>query len=163
MAGSPRDRLIAKIAEQTDPQTLAPQSGTLEDFHRCVEQQATNPSPAIVVSIEDFFDGNADEGAIGCNMIPHPGLDHFRRVLTSIRDRPDVQDMLIEIVAIDDDPSWPFSDTVWVISSASEQEVEEWMEPLHPDEVLRGWGKAGKPPAAPEPREGTKVYGLWWD
>jgi len=46
---------------------------------------------------------------------------------------------------------------------ASEAEVLEWMKPLKPDEIWQGWGKAGKPPAAPDPTDGMLVFGLWWD
>ena len=38
----------------------------------------------------------------------------------------------------------------------------EWLKPLQPDEPFEGWG-AGKPSAAPEPKEGMKVIGAWWD
>jgi len=74
---SPQEKLIAKIAAQTDMESLGPQSGTIEDFRRFVEEQAKNPKPAAVVSLEDFFEGNQDEGSIGCNIIPYPGLDQF--------------------------------------------------------------------------------------
>jgi hypothetical protein len=32
-----------------------------------------------LVSIDRFFDGNDDEGSIGCNLMKHPGVDTFRR------------------------------------------------------------------------------------
>ena len=160
---SPQEKLIAKIAAQTDMESLGPQSGTIEDFRRFVEEQAKNPKPAAVVSLEDFFEGNQDEGSIGCNIIPYPGLDQFYGVLKSIRSRDNVQDVLIVIHSVEDEESWPFSESIWILTTASEAEVLEWMKPLKPDEIWQGWGKAGKPPAAPDPTDGMLVFGLWWD
>jgi hypothetical protein len=160
---SPRERLIAKIAKQTDVDALGPQSGTIEDFRRSVEEQAKNPKPGAVVSLEDLFEGNQDEGSIGCNLIPYPGLDQFYSVLKSIRSSDGVQDVLIEVHSIEDEESWPFSESIWILCRASEAQVKDWMKPLKPDEIWQGWGKAGKPPAAPNPQEGVSVYGLWWD
>ena len=33
--------------------------------------------PRVLVTREEFFDGNDDEGSIGCNLNDHPGLDAF--------------------------------------------------------------------------------------
>ena len=163
MNESARDRLIKKIAAQTDVEALGPQSGTIEDFRRFVEEQARNPKPGAVVSLEDFFEGNHDEGSIGCNVIPYPGPARFYDVLKSIRSKENVQEVLIVIHSIEDEEYWPFSESIWILAQASESEVMEWMKPLKPSEIWQGWGKAGKPPAAPEPAEGMTVYGLWWD
>ncbi|MEO3431248.1 hypothetical protein AAFN88_20500 [Pelagibius sp. CAU 1746] len=50
-----------------------------------------------VVGIEDFFEGNDDLGSIGANLPQHPGLARFREVLSSIRDRAGVSDLVIAI------------------------------------------------------------------
>jgi hypothetical protein len=34
-----------------------------------------------IVPVDVFFDGNDDEGSIGCNLTDHPGMDVFRSVL----------------------------------------------------------------------------------
>ena len=48
-----------------------------------------------VVTLEDFFEGNQDEASIGCNLVDHPGVDRFYETLRGIRDRADVQDVLV--------------------------------------------------------------------
>ena len=163
MHQSPRDKLIAKIAAQTDIEALKPRSVTIEDFRRFVEEQANNPELDVVVSLEDFFEGNQDDGSIGCNLIPYPGLERFYEVLKAIRSRDEVQDVLIVINSIDDEESWPFSESILILAHASELQVLEWMKDLEPTEIWQGWGEAGKPPAAPDPTDGMVVYGLWWD
>src|SRR5262245_27366125 len=49
---------------------------------------AAQPQPPLV-AIERFFDGNDDLGSIGCNLMPHPGVEAFRDVLTGLLCRPD--------------------------------------------------------------------------
>jgi hypothetical protein len=126
-------------------------------------------SPA--VSVEAFFDGNDDLGSIGCN-IPndeHPGLHKFNEVLRKINKRKDVQCVLIKIYDIEEG-AWPFSDEVYILSSASLGEVREWIEELCPsnvyDDLTRNDGKtwkAIKPHNGPELQEGMKAYYIWWD
>ena len=43
------------------------------------------------------------------------------------------------------------------------REVSEWLKPLKPDEVIKGWS-LGKPPSkAPDIKDGYKVFHAWWD
>lgn len=121
-------------------------------------------SPLPVVSLEDFFIGNSDYGSIGANLSNHPGPQAFYEILKSIRAKPTVQDILVEIneVVETDSQVWPFSDRVYVLSSASIEEIRAWLNSLQPDEVTEDWAK-GKPPAAPSLKPGIKIYAAWWD
>src|SRR5262249_15131875 len=138
-----RDELIAKINQR----------GNLNDYNA--------PSP--VVTVEEFFDGNTDLGSIGCNLPQHPGLEHFHRVLNEIRFRPDVQDVLVRIYDIEDD-DWPFTDTVYILTSAPKSEVERWVESLQPSEVHedgdddsgQDW-QSHKSPSAPDLKPGMRA------
>lgn len=57
---------------------------------------------------------------------------------------------------------WPFSDRLYVLTSASTEMVEKWLEPLQPSEVDEGWSH-GRHASAPEPRSGYRVVAAWWD
>ena len=120
-----------------------------------------------VVSLEDFFTGNDDEGSIGCNLSEHPGLPVFFEILKNIRKRENVQDVLIEITDIDNlvesSDLWAFSDRIYIITSVSRDEVASWVEPLMPDEVKEGWAYDKPPVPAPEIFENYNVYAVWWD
>jgi hypothetical protein len=116
-----------------------------------------------VVSLEDFFQGNSDVGSIGCNLIPHPGPQFFFEVLKAVRGNAMVQDVLVEVNEIVNDPeTWPFSDRVYVLSSATADDIRSWLKTLQPDDVTEGWAN-GTPPGAPAPKPGVKVYSVWWD
>ena len=121
-----------------------------------------------VVSLEEFFVGNEDEGSIGCNLDEHPGLPFFFETLQNIRSRADVQDVLVEITTIDEltnpgSETWAFSDHVYIITSASREEVAQWMKPLMPGDIENGWTIGKSHVTAPGILEGNKVYVAWWD
>ncbi|MFE0756043.1 hypothetical protein ACFW16_18930 [Inquilinus sp. NPDC058860] len=126
------------------------------------EQQRAGPIE-IAVPLDLFFDGNDDRGSIGCNLgDEQPAIAEFYRTLSDLRRRPEVQDILVRICAVDDDESWPFADTVYVISSLRQSEIESALAGLRFDEVVAKW-MYGKPPAVAEPRPGFTPYSVWWD
>src|SRR6187200_2210979 len=96
---------------------------------------AVQPEPQIV-SIERFFDGNDDEGSIGCNLMEHPGMDVFSRLLTGLLRRPDVEAVYAQISELDPgEESWPFTDTVFVVGTIPAKELEDVLRVLEPDDV----------------------------
>ncbi|MBM7703003.1 hypothetical protein [Metabacillus iocasae] len=118
---------------------------------------------APIVSLEDFFEGNEDEGSIGCNLLEHPGIESFYNVLLDIRNMDNVQDVFVEIMEIEDNEDyWAFSERVYILTSADISEVEEWIAQLQPSETDEGYA-FGKPPVAPNLKEGYKVLSVWWD
>lgn len=123
-----------------------------------------NPQqPLPVVSLEEFFLGNDDPGSIGCNLLDHPGIDYFYQLLGNLRQKSEVQDVLVEIYDLEEEgDAWPFSERVYLLTSASQPQVEEWVAPLQPDEVNEGW-MFGLPPAAPALESGMSVFSIWWD
>ena len=79
-----------------------------------------------------------------------------------LRARPEVQDIWVRICDADDENSWPFTDTVYVISSLPQEEIEAALDGLGFDEVVAKW-MYGRPASAPEPRAGFTPYSIWWD
>jgi hypothetical protein len=118
--------------------------------------------PGPTVSREDFFEGNDDLGSIGCNLSEHPGVDRFHRVFKRIRSRGDVQDVMVEVKDLVDEGSWPFTDTVFVLTSMDQNELKKSVAELHPDEVGE-FPEAGTPSDLPPLKTGMKVMGVWWD
>jgi hypothetical protein len=83
-------------------------------------------------------------------------------LLKDIAARPDVADVRVQITMFDA-PEWPFSDTVWVITSASPEEVAAWFdEAVRPDAYFAGWqeGVAVEPCDVPA---GMKPIACWRD
>lgn len=97
--------------------------------------------PTPLLSLEEFFEGNDEIGSIGCNLLSTPQPSEFYTLLGKINSRPDVSDVRIQITCLDDPgKQWPFSDTIWIMTSADELTVKSWFpESLAPDEVWIGW------------------------
>lgn len=121
-------------------------------------------TPLPLVSVAEFFDGNNDEGSIGCNLNDHPGMRVFQETLEAIRQRPEVQDVLVAISEVqpEDDATWPFAEVVFVLTSADQAEVETWVKPLQPDSVSVGWHAFRRVREQPL-KPGMKAYLVWWD
>jgi hypothetical protein len=141
-----------------------------EHLLRTMEALGTLPernsarTPLPVVSLEDFFDGNNDYGSIGCNLAEeeHPGPDGFYAILRAIRQRPDVQDVLVEVYEVNEG-YWPYSERVYVLSRSALADVSRWLASLHPTEVSEGYPFHDMPSLLPPCAPGMKVYAAWWD
>jgi hypothetical protein len=81
--------------------------------------------------------------------------------LKSIAARSDVADVRVQITTFDDPEMWPFSDTVWIITSAAPPTVAAWFDPaIRPDDCSAGWTDG----AAFEPlpvSEGMQAVACW--
>jgi|SRR5580658_5627178 hypothetical protein len=118
--------------------------------------------PGPTVSIDDFFEGNDDLGSIGCNLTSHPGVDRFYKSFADILSRSDVQDVRVEIKDLVDEHSWPFADTVFVLTSMTQDNLHDLVASLEPDEV-GPFPSDSMSRDLPPPKAGMKVLGVWWD
>lgn len=119
--------------------------------------------PRPLLTLEEFFCGNNYAGSIGCNLIPTPEPQEFHELLRRIENRPDVAEVRVEITMFDDPEGWPFSDTVWIITSAKAERVAEWFpENWRPDDCWTGWNedRTYEPCMVPP---GTLPVACWWD
>jgi hypothetical protein len=118
-------------------------------------------TPRPLVTIEEFFEGNREVGSIGCNLLPTPSPDDFYKVFRSIASRGDVADIRVQITEFDT-PEWTFSDTVYIMTTASDDEVMNWFpDAMRPDETSRGFvEQAFEPYNVPA---GFHPIACWWD
>jgi hypothetical protein len=115
-----------------------------------------------LLTLEEFFEGNDHYGSIGCNLPGEVYPQKFFEVFRSLRDRPDVADVLVEMKSWDDPEDWPFSDRVWVITSLSRQDIQQRLcKRLDGDAVRVGWPQY--PIESVEVPPGMQPIGVWWD
>jgi hypothetical protein len=122
---------------------------------------SAKPEPWIV-PIDVFFDGNDDDGSIGCNLVDHPGIDVFRDVLMGILGRADVVAVYAQISEVDPgEKYWPFADWVFVVGAISRDELADALASLEPDDV----GPPGYPgvPERIKHQHDEPVLYAWWD
>lgn len=81
--------------------------------------------PFPLVTIEEFFAGNDDWGSIGCNLTPMLGPQFLFEELKSIRSRPGVHDVFVQVIEVEEEATemWPFADRIWVISDRTPEEL----------------------------------------
>jgi hypothetical protein len=82
--------------------------------------------------------------------------------MADILSRSDVQHGRVEIKGLVDQHSWPFADTVFVLTSMTQENLHDLVASLEPDEV------GPFPPDSmsrdlPSLKAGMKVLGVWWD
>ena len=118
----------------------------------------------VVVSLEDFFEGNPEEFCnISVNVYPDcPTTENFYKTMLSIRNMENVQDVLIRIVDIDE-PDWPTSDTVYIITHLTIEKIKERTKTLEPDSIDYGWGEEKTPINSPKLEKNMNIIALWWD
>jgi hypothetical protein len=130
-----------------------------------IERQGgySGAGPEPVVDLELFFEGNDDLGSIGCNLLDHPDPARFYAVLRSIRARPEVRGVWVAISEVMAPDEWPFSDHVYVVSTASAAEIARWAAALQPDEPGDVWWNLAPPlrPIAIPPD--AHLVTLWWN
>jgi hypothetical protein len=135
------------------------------DSNKCDQLKAklsAQPEPWIV-PIDVFFDGNDDEASMGCNLVPHPGIDVFRSVLLGLAGRPDVVAVYAQISEVDPgEEYWPFADWAFVVGTISRDELADLLASLQPDDVDPP-GYLGVPEAITRQHVGVPVLVAWWD
>ncbi len=143
-----------------DPEALrrllqrAGQLGDLQD------QDAPRP----LVTLEEFFEGNHDFASIGFNLDPPPSPQAIYRLFRSIRDKTDVQDVRVMVMGQEEPDGWPWSDTVWLITSATPDEVRGWLgDQFRADDLILGFEQASRKMEPYQLPPGMNAIGVWWD
>jgi hypothetical protein len=124
--------------------------------------------PPPIVSLEDFFEGNTVTHSIAPNLDEdHPGLPFMYEKLKQIRERPDVQDVVVNIydladIIFDSQPGWPSAENVHILTSASEDDLGKWADGLKSDGAFIGW-PYGKAKYAPIEHGDNRWWTIAWD
>lgn len=116
----------------------------------------------VLVTLEQFFEGNDDGGSIWCNLPSSPEPQEVYEKLKAIREREDVADVRIMVTQYDGgDDEWPFSDTVFFITSAAPEDVQSWLgEEFAPDNIGIDDFSRAEEISVPN---GMVALAAWWD
>lgn len=135
-------------------QRLLDRIGDINDFSK----------PRPLVTLDEFFVGNDDGGSIGYNLPEPQGPGVFYVFLKTVASREDVGDVRVQVQDLEDPDGWPSTDTIWIVTSASQDEVRGWFpDHLAPDAMLNGFDDS---PASLEDCEipsGMHAIGAWYD
>jgi hypothetical protein len=125
-----------KIAELTltDGSTLKVRIGDLvtgwsgrisQLFHQMIQRHGNRASlgPRLM-TIEEFFAAANDDYCLFPNLEPHPRLSELREALVDLRNRPEVADVLVSIIEVED--GFPAADGLIVRTSSPTTEFEDF-------------------------------------
>jgi hypothetical protein len=116
----------------------------------------------VLVSRNQFFDGNDDLGSIGCNLFDHPGIAAFDDAFRLIEGMDGVASIYLAITEIDEtnDTIWPFTDTAYIVTRLKPSTFADILQPLEPDEIGYAEETFANPPTVPT---GYRFVQVWWD
>jgi len=120
-----------------------------------------------VLTLEEYFDGNTEEYSTLCANTGHaPRANVLKAFLLNIRNKSSVKDVLMRVYDYEDalqfNDCWISTDTVFVITTAKNTEVEEWFVSLEPSEIYEEHDVSSFN-NLPDIRSGYRLLGVWWD
>jgi len=120
------------------------------------------PQTEVVLTFEEFFEGNECETSIGVNIAWKPSIAEFRDAFKKLLNDKLADKILVRIVDIEDPEEWIFSDTVYVIGDINIAQLEDRIKKLSPDNINKGW-IYGEPINAGEYDKSKNIYTVFWD
>ncbi len=121
----------------------------------------------IAVPLQMYFAGNDEEHcSLTVNTVGCPSSEHVHQSLKTLLEYSDTHDVLIRFTDYDDatidDDVWVSSDTAWVVTKASPEQIEDRIGHLQPSTVHEQTIDSSFL-NFPEVPSGYKVVAVWWD
>ncbi|MDF9832114.1 hypothetical protein M2103_000322 [Ereboglobus sp. PH5-5] len=130
---------------------------------------AQAPDKLPVVTLDEYFSGNTEEGCIAPNQVGYgrPSLADLYKRFQTIEQRPEVQGVFVGMhsewdMALEDSATWPAAENIHILANATQDAVAAWIDGLEADGVIEGW-PYGEHPSAPKPKPGFQVFTVCWD
>lgn len=126
-----------------------------------------NNNQPILLTIDEFFDGNNDEASIAPNLSKKPNILEYFATLKKLNDNPKTVTAFVEIKDVMlydgklDDNEWFYTDIIYIIGDLTKEEITEATKHLIPDEVE--YNTENHIVELNEKYKGKKVVYIWWD
>ncbi|MEO0469333.1 MAG: hypothetical protein AAF206_06930 [Bacteroidota bacterium] len=134
------------------------------DLMNFYEQEAP-----VLVSVDEFFEGNHDPSSIGSNLLEPPAIEDFYHTLKALSRQKEVQKVFVQIndVPIGDgrslrDDAWFYSNTILIMGNMAQESVKQELANLQPDEVEYLTESECPEALRPYVEKGQIIY-VWWD
>ncbi|WP_374580302.1 hypothetical protein [Pseudoduganella sp.] len=138
----------------------------IHDYLATLNWSEGEPPP--VVDFHLYFSGNGQEECIAPNQWGdgRPCISELYSRFKEISAKPGVERILVGLHSDWNDPAYldefPPAENVHILASATQSEIEDWINGMCADGVVKGW-PYGKPKNAPEPSKGNAVFSVCWD
>ena len=122
----------------------------------------------ILMSVDDFFDGNNDVSSIAPNLSEKPKIAEYYEVFKTLLKNDKVEGIYVNIKDINiykngklNDSEWFFSDMIYVIGTISKSEIYKLTKHLKPDKVE--FDKENIIQNLKPKYSNLNVIYIWWD
>ncbi len=122
----------------------------------------------ILLTVDEFFDGNNDEASIAPNLEKKPTMAEYYKILKTISQDPKTTDAFVEIKEVMiyengqlNDNEWFYADIIYFVGDLTKEEIKEATQYLMPDEVE--YDKENRIKGLNEKYKDKKVVYVWWD
>ena len=123
---------------------------------------------SVLLTIDEFFDGNNDEGSIAPNLETKRPMTEYYKILKELADNPKTIDAFAELkdVMIYDngqlnDNEWFYSDVIYFVGDLTKEEIKEATKTLQPDVVE--YDTENRIKGLSDKYKDKKVVYVWWD
>ena len=127
-----------------------------------------NIKKPVLLTIDEFFDGNNDEASIAPNLETKRPMTEYYKILKGLADNPKTIDAFAELkdVMIYDneqlnDNEWFYTDVIYFVGDLTKEEIKEATKTLQPDEVE--YDAENRIKGLSEKYKDKKVVYVWWD
>jgi len=126
-----------------------------------------NIKQPILLTVDEFFDGNNDEASIAPNYSKKPSMTEYYSILKNLSDNPKTIAAFAEIkeVMLYDgklkDNEWFYSDIIYFVGDLTKEEIKSATISLLPDEVE--YDKDNRIKVLNEKYADKNIVYLWWD
>ncbi len=126
-----------------------------------------NIKQPILLTVDEFFDGNGDEASIAPNLSVKPRMTEYYSILKNLADNSKTIAAFAEIkeVMIYDgklnDNEWFYSDMIYFVGDLTKEEIKAATISLMPDEVE--YDKENRIKVLNEKYADKNIVYVWWD
>lgn len=120
------------------------------------------PQSEVILTFDEFFEGNDVENSIGVNISWKPPIAEFRNTFLALLEKKLATHVFVRIVDIDEPEEWVYSDTVYVVGDLSMEELSQHIQNLKPDGIETGW-YYGLPVNIGSYDPSKNIYTIYWD
>jgi len=163
--------LVILLLPEREPELLEKRQRLVDRIQAEVDRGI--PEYQILVTLDEFFDGNHDEFSIAPNQwadTPRMSVREMYQVLKTLQARKDVEAVYVlihqNLTAAEmeaDHQLWVAGECVYVVGTIEPAIIENHIVGFEHTWVLEGWGFEEKPEHFPQSSGDAKVYAIAWD
>ncbi len=126
-----------------------------------------NIKQPILLTVDEFFDGNNDEASIAPNLSEKPNMSKYYSILKNLADNPKTIVAFAEIKEVMlydgklNDNEWFYSDIIYFVGDLTKEEIKAATKSLMPDEVE--YDNENRIKVLNKKYADKNVVYVWWD